>query len=759
MRDGSESVAGMAAQQGSEWSLHSVQKLLWTRRWLIVAIAAEVFIITGLVTFLKTPLYEASARVVIERSAPKVMQGEDVVPTVWNEFEIQRFYQTQYLLIRDPALLRKALDRYGVRESLFVTLAPREAHGDADAALPDDAKLANYIRDNLKIEQVEYSNMVKVAFRHPKPEVAAAVVNAVVETYRDYFVDSGLEARKNASKLLTNAIEGATAEVRQLEVHLARMRGELKSTTIVPTAGSAEMGKGRLESLDGELTQAKARYAKAEARLNAYQMAPPAAVEEVRNSPQVTKFRDDLGAMKKEIAELEGRVGPGWPRLRELKTAVSETERNLEQEQQRIYQQALQAARSQADQERRAVDRLESLLERELRSNAQAQGETTDFEKTRQEYEQKKQALDRLLARREEVVVAAGMKDVVQKQIDVLDKAAPPETPAVPRVKLNLALGLAFGLFLGVAAAFLAEALDNKVRNGMQLTEIGRAPLLGSIPRLEAPAKPRLIFSRKKGAVAPVMSARHQDVEEAFRALRSALLLAQPGHPPRVLLVTSALPGEGKSTVAANLGRTLASFGHPTVLIDCDLRHPRLHKVFREKPVRGLTNVLATNMPVGDVLLKTQYENLCFVPGGPCPPDPATLLDADKMREISAELLKMGFEFVIVDTPPVMVFADTFSLVPAIEGAIVVARAQVTPKDALRATLEGLRKVKTPIIGLVLNGEAGEEHGGSYYRYYHYRRGYYRKAAEARAARQMAPPAANDVTGSAAQDDVRNARR
>lgn len=720
MRDEGEQTPEVGA---AEWSLSAIQKLLWSRRWLIAAIAAEVFLLTGLVTFLKTPLYEASARLVIERSTPKVMQGEDVVPTVYNEFEIQRFYQTQYLLLRDPALLRQALDRHGVREALLSSLG-KDVKSEGDAAAPDDLKLAGFVKDNLKIEQVEYSNMVRVSFRHPSPEVAANVVNAVVETYRDYFVGSGLDARKDASTFLTKAIEDASAEVRALDAKLAQARSQL--TEVPASSGGGEMGKSRLESIDSELTQAKARLAKAEAKLHAYEHAPADSIDEVANNQQVQRYTEALAAMRREMAELEGRVGPGWPRLRELREAVAQTANDLDGVERQLQEQAIGGARADVAQEQATVDRLSSLLGSELHQSASAQVTSGGYESIRQEYEQKKSALDRLLARREEVSMSADLKKVVERQVTIVDEARAPERPATPRVRLNLALGLAFGLFLGVAAAFLAEALDNKVRGGAQAGELARLPLLGSIPRLEGPARPRVAFSRsKKGSVAPILTESHHDVEEAFRALRSGLLLSQAGRPPRAILITSAVPGEGKSTVAANFARTLASFGHKTVLLDCDLRHPRQHKVFDVTAETGLTNILAADAPVDEVLRPTAFENLCLVPGGPCPPDPATLLDPERFKRLIAELEDRGFEFVLIDTPPVMIFADTYNLVPAVEGVVLVARAQLTPKDALRQTSEALRKVKAPLLGVVLNGEVGEERGGSYYRYYHYRRGYY----------------------------------
>ncbi len=725
MRDASTENAAAA-----EWSLAAVQKLLWNRRWLVAAVAAEVFLVTGLVTVLRTPLFEASARLVIERSTPKVLQGEDVLPTLWNESDIQRFYQTQYLLLKDPAVLRRALERHRVREALLGAVARRQNRDAGDERPPDDAALCSYIRSGLRVEQIEYSNMVRVAFRDPSADLAANVVNAVVESYRDFFVDAGLEPRRDASQFLKQAIEDTQAEVMDLDAQLARARRRF--TTVVPGAG-AEMGKTRLESIDAELTTAKAGLAKSEARLNAYTSAPPDGVEGVRNNPQVARFRESLAELKKEQADIAGRVGPDWPRLRELSAAVAQTERNLELEQERVHQQMLQAARADVEQERQNVARLGALLEDELRKTADSQAESTDYEKQRQTYEQKKQALDRLLARREEVALSADLRKVVERQVTILEEARPPLSPATPRTRLNLALGLAFGLFLGVAAAFVAEALDNKIRTGQQLAELSRLPLLGSIPRLEGPPRPRLIFSRRQSGAGPVMAARHHDIEEAFRALRSALLLAKAGRPPQVVVVSSALPGEGKSTIVANLGRTLGAFGHKTVVIDCDLRHPRLHHLFGAAPERGLTNVLASSVPVGDVLLETPYDRLSLVPGGPCPPDPATLLDPARLRQMLRDLQERGFEFALIDTPPLLVFADAYNLVPAVDGMIVIARAQSTPKDALRHMLESLRKVQAPLTGVVLNGEVTAERSGSYYRYYHYRRGYYRGAAETRA--------------------------
>jgi capsular exopolysaccharide synthesis family protein len=721
-----------------EWDLRAIQSLLWRRRWLVLAVAAQVFLITALVTFLRTPLYEASARVLIERSTPKVLEGEEVVPKVWGEYEVARFYATQYLLLKDPRVIGQALENpeYRIREQLLASFEANRA--EEEAPLPDDDDLTRFIRSNIKVEQKEYSNMVEVSFRHPSPTIAADVVNAVTNSYQDFFVQEiGLAPRKRASQFLRDAIDESTAEVLELEKQLEEVTRE--SNTAV-AASESEMGRSRLEKLDAMLTDAKARLVQAQARLRAYQTATPDGLEQVHDDPRVQKYRSELAQLQREIAEVAGKVGPSWPRVRELRTAIGEVRHDLERQQREVYREVLATAEADVAMAREDRDRLARLYEHERKRANTLQYNARDVEKLRREYAQKKANLERLLGRWEEVALSTDLQEILRRQVSVIGPATAPEHPAVPRVFFNLALGMMFGGFLGVGSAFLAEALDNKVRNAQQLADIAELPLLGSIPRLEGMPRPKLAFSRKRSDTTPaIVDRRHHEVEESFRAIRSALLLAQVDRPPRSLLVTSAVPGEGKSTIVANLGRTLSSFGSRTLLIDADLRHPRLHRVFNVTKRRGLTNLLASGLPVEEVIFSTEHENLWVMPGGPSPPDPATLLHSERMLELFTTLYE-HFDFIIIDTPPVLVFSDCYSIVPAVESLVFAARAMTTHKDAVRQALDGLRKVNAPLAGVVLNGEVASQQGRgySYYRYYHYRKGYYRRARDDREQEQEA---------------------
>ncbi|GEM_PF-2056453 len=716
-----------------EWNLTSLRQVLWQRRWLAVMITVEVFVLTGLVTYLRTPQYTSTARVLIERSTTNVMNSSDVMPIVWNEFEIQRFYQTQYLLVRDPAILKMALERTpALEKGLIDHMLPPPEERDPSLEIPTRDDLAKYMRERLTVSQLDYSNVISVSFEHPSAQIAADAVNAVLGAYKDFFVSTGIEARNDATTLIETEIQSAQAELRELDVQIADARDKAG----LPVSGTGtDISLARLQRVDQALTEAKARRVAAEARVESLRHANKEGVPEVVGNPAVMKYREDMGRLQAEIAKLEGKVGPSWPRRVELERAIAETRRNLEEEQFRLYGQVSEEAHAALASARQEERQLAALLDRELQNSSNVQRSSSDLQQLLARRAQTQASLERLLSRKEEVSLGDEYEKILARQVTVLAKARVPEQPSSPRVKLNLALGLLFGLFLGLGAVFVAEAMDNKVRNGSQLQHLLGLPLLGSIPRVEAPSRPRLAFSRKnkKQAHSPMMAAQQHDAEESFRGLRSALMLSQAKRPPRSILVTSALPGEGKSTIAANLARTLATFGHRTVLIDADLRHPRLHRLFRAEHNKGLTNVLASSECLEKVMLTTHIENLVLIPGGPCPPDPATLLDEERFRVLVSDLTQLhGFEFVIIDTPPLLVFADAFNIVPAVEGSILVGRAMETPKEAIRQAYESLAQVDAPMLGCVLNGEVSEEQGGSYYRYYHYRRGYYQKEAERR---------------------------
>ncbi|GAB4224046.1 MAG: exopolysaccharide regulatory tyrosine autokinase VpsO [Acidobacteriota bacterium] len=715
---------------GGEWDLDALRRVLWQRRWLVAAIALEVLLVGAVVTFLRTPLYEASARLIIEKTMPRVLDSEDVVSAPVGFFDTERFYQTQYLLMRDPAVLERALDNDGLRELLLAALRPEDEEDLAAWEPPDDGDLVEMLGKGLDVAPLEKSNVVRVSYRHRDPEIAARIVNAVVRAYRDFFVESGTDARRGASEFLDRRIEDAQAELLELERRLAEERRRLGP---VLARGSDEMGSERLVALDQALTEAKRERAAAEARVEALDGAEPLSIEAVRSDPLVVRLREELASREQRLEELRTRFGPDWPEVRELSRAIAEARVRLAERAAAVFEEAVGAARADLELARTREARLQALFQQELAATDALQRRAQDYDRLYREYEQKRQVLDRLLARREEIGIAKDLRSILERQVSVVAPATPPERPAVPRYRLDLALSALLGLFLGIGAAFAAEALDNKVRSVEQLGELGGLPVLGSVPHVEGPPRPRLVFSRKRReGASPVVAPGAHSVEEAFRTLRSSLLLSHPGGPPRVLMVTSALPGEGKSTFSANLARTLAAFGDRVVLLDADLRHPRLHRAFKAPRDRGLANVLAGATGLDDVLFETRYDNLALVPGGPCPPDPATLLDPERVRAVVRALRERhGAEFVIVDTPPTLVFADAYSIVPAIEGVILVARALRTPKDAVREVCEALRKIKAPLLGAVLNDEAGDDASGSYYRYRHYKRGYYAKARAA----------------------------
>jgi len=343
--------------------------------------------------------------------------------------------------------------------------------------------------------------------------------------------------------------------------------------------------------------------------------------------------------------------------------------------------------------------------------------------------------------RQSETATSAGVNGLVASNIRIVDPAETPTRPSSPKILLNLVLSLFTGLALGVGLAFFFDYLDKSVKTLDELEQVTAVPALGLIPA-ELPEVPRLMLVRESGPKgmrvkvvrsapkAPVGRARielisHVDAKsklaEAFRELRTALLVSQPGGPPRSILIASTHPAEGKTVVATNLAITLAQLGRRVLLVDADLRKPRLHKVFGVPNTLGLSNYLSGAGPLRTQPVATAVPGLHLIPSGPVPPNPADLLDSDRLLQVQRDFAAQGFDHVIYDSPPILAVADPTILAGRSDAVVLVARAGTTVRDALAHAVNRLQQVKARVVGAVLNyvdlTESGY-YGYSYKRYY-----------------------------------------
>jgi capsular exopolysaccharide synthesis family protein len=328
------------------------------------------------------------------------------------------------------------------------------------------------------------------------------------------------------------------------------------------------------------------------------------------------------------------------------------------------------------------------------------------------------------MKRQNEMALTTRLKDLdaTSSNVRVVDRARPASAPFRPNKKLNLLLGLVVGLGLGIGAALFLDYIDNTIGSAAEIDRLVKLPVLAVIPHHGAAGG--LPGRRTEPSLAEnVDLVTHRDrraaASEAYRELRTGILLSNPGHPPRQIMVTSALPEDGKSSTVLNLAVVLAQSGRRVLLVDADLRRPRLHRVFGLDAERGLSSLLS-GLEADPVALaeRTSVEGLDVLVSGPVPPDPSELLDSPTFAQMGARLLSAGYDHVLYDSPPALAVADPVIVASVVEAAILVCRAGRTPRESLVRAVQKFAQAGTKPIGIVLNDLDAARHGYGTYAYY-----------------------------------------
>ncbi len=451
----------------------------------------------------------------------------------------------------------------------------------------------------------------------------------------------------------------------------------------------------------------------------------------------VRRLEEKLAALRDQYAELKVQHGPNHPRIEKLLNQTEETQAQIQAERQRMVKKAGADYAAAQRREKLLCDAIQK-QQRELSELSQL---SIPYNILKREADANKQLYDGLLQRVKEAGVSAGLKST---NIRVIDPALKPLKPAKPNKPRNIALGLFLGLVLGVAYALLRERMDNTINTPDQLEQLVPFPALGFIPAFKpaeagharlregrndcgtrtgtAPGKPG---RNGQGSIDLVpLHDPHSDIAESYRTVRTALLLSTPGQPPQVILVTSAQPQEGKTSTALNLAVSLAQWGGDILLLDGDLRRPRIAKALQLDWPYGLSNILTGTHPAEQVIFRSpEISNLYVLPSGPTPPNPAELLGSESMAKLLLAL-RSRFTHIIVDSPPLLSITDATLLSVLADGTILVARGGITTREALRHATSLLTKVNGKILGVLLNGVLMESADYYYYCYRNYGYGY-----------------------------------
>jgi succinoglycan biosynthesis transport protein ExoP len=709
---------------------HLLDYLLVLRKhqWLILTFLLTVVTLVTIWTFKMKPVYQATARVEVDRESQNMLpfQGGNS----WEDYvDSENYLETQNKILESETLALQTIKSMDLERSPEFGGNPATAGMIQPAPSSKRPEILGAFLGRLSVRRVPNSQLIEVSFEAEDPQLAAKIVNEHLKNYVEQNFRSKYDATSQASTWLSSELEELRVKVQQSED--ARIAYE-RQNQIWQIDEKQDINTQRLADLSRATTEGQTQLAEKEAL---YRMAMSGNVDALPAARDNTVIQDLIKRKNDADGQYSAALdqyGPNFPRVQRLAAAQKEAADNLAHARKTL----LESVQTEYNTARSHVQLLQQALDQQkAESNGQAE-KLVQYHILQHDADANKQLYDGLLQKLKEAAIAQGLRS---SNIRVVDPALAQSTPVRPQKARNIFLAILVGLVGGIGLAVGREYLDNTIKSPDDVEALTGLPSLAVVPSqpgVTSYAGKIARFGRDTPAPTPggarvemlsYMQPKSQ-ISEAFRGLRTSLLLSQADHPPQVILVTSALPREGKTTAAVNLSVTLAQLGDRTLLVDSDLRKPGIRRVLNlagGKETSGLSSYLAGVSSLDEAISPhPTIGNLSVLTTGPVPPSPADLLSSHRMREAIAEL-RRRFKFIVIDSPPIMAATDAVIISAQSDGVLLVVRSGATPKEAFARTRDLLAAVKCRLLGVVLNAVDATAPDYYYsYRYYPYAYGY-----------------------------------
>jgi capsular exopolysaccharide synthesis family protein len=708
--------------------LYDYLLILRKHQWLILSFLLAVVTITAIGTFRMQSVYVATARIEIDRENANILpfQGTDPYDSM---MDLENYIETQSRILTSETMALQT-----IRSGILSGQADFTGDSSASDAITTGS-LANMkpppelgaFLASLSVKRVANSRLMDVSFESTNPLLAAQVVNAHIKNFIEQNFQSRYEATSRASTWLTDQLSELKIRVQKSED--ARITYERQNQIWSLDGDKQNVATQRLADLNKQLTDAQSERMRKQSLFEYAKAGDVDSVPQIRDNPAVQDLLHKRTEVYSQYSDALNQYGPNFPKVQRFQSQLKELDVAVDKEK--------KAAMSRLESDYREARQREQLLTQALEQQKaevnQMSERMVQYSILKREAEANKALYDGLLTKLKEAGISAGLRS---SNIRVVDPAMIPTYPTRPAKSRNIALSFLVGLVGGIGLALLREYMDNTIKSPDDIETLARLPSLAVVPTFSEFNGDRPRVKLLKGVSTNghdkriELVAQHlpkSQMSEAFRALRTALLLSQADHPPQVILVTSALPREGKTTAAANLAVTLAQLGDRTLLIDADLRKPGVGRLLNlgNGKYAGLSSYLAGVSSLDLVTIQhPAIPNLSAIPTGPLPPNPADLLSSHNMTDAIAEL-RTKFKFIVIDSPPIMAATDAVILSVKTDGVLLVVRSGETPKEAFTRTRDLLLSVKCRLLGVVLNAVDSSAPDYYYsYRYYPYSQGY-----------------------------------
>jgi exopolysaccharide transport family protein len=717
--------------------LREYLRILIKRRWVILVVFALVVLAAAITTFTATPIFQATAQIIIEKENPNLVSIEEVMAVDSTGTD---YYQTQYKIIESRSVAREVIRRLDLEHSweffpppkdnflgritseihtmvrdaqawikaLLKTGEETDKSGATDEEAFFDSELVSEFIERIRVEPIENSRLVNVSVEAKDPVMAARMANELVKAYIDQNLETKLTATKDAAKWLSNRIDDERKKVEAAEKALLRYKEE--NQIITDFSSDAEnITAQKLAELNTQLVEAESRRVEAETRYRqaiSLENTPDMldSIPEVLSNDLVKEIKKMEVTLFSRMSELSKKYGRNHPQMQAINSELVDLKKRKKVEARRVVN-------SLKNEYKLALAREESLkkaLARQKSASLELNKKAVQYGVLQREAESSRHMYEMLIKRFKETSLTEEMKT---GNVRIIDKAEIPRFPAKPNKKRNLLLAIIMGLFLGVGLALFLEHLDNTIKMPDEIKDALKIPYLGLIPAFAQNGVPE-VGPEKLVAIHSPKSV----VTESYRSISTGILFSSADNPPQVIMVTSAIPLEGKTTSAANLASCMANAETRVLLVDCDMRRPKVHKFFDIDRNIGLSSILVGTNDISDAIVASPVDGLDILPAGPIPPNPAEIVGSKKMVQL-INTLKQKYGRIIIDSPPVSSVTDAVALAQTVNSVLLVIRAGETPRPVIENSMEQLQRVNANILGAILNGVDVSRGGYNYYQY------------------------------------------
>jgi capsular exopolysaccharide synthesis family protein len=703
-----ESEVATSRSQATEWHFEHLVSVLYRRRWvslltfLVAASAALAYTLT------MTPFYEAHAQLLLVDS-PNLVAFQGGADSSGQD---RGYLETQHRLLRSRSLVRRVIDELDLWNAPALASARSESSwplgllerwgwssaSSADIAAPTAGEPRETRAESLVIDRVllrltvvpvRDSSVIEVRFESPDPKLAAAFVNTLTRIHIEQDIEARSRASREASAQLTEQLDEQRRKMQASEQALQDYRERENSVSL---DDGQNIVLQRLAALNTSVTQAKTDLIAAEARyrqLAAIKDDPKALATSalVRSNAVAEQLRERLATLQRERTQLAGSLGEKHPEMMRIEAGIAMAERDLVAEMAQTVESVRQDVVAAQARERQ----LSAALEAQKASALALNRNGIEYSLLLREVESNRQVYQSLLQRANEVAVSSGLTG---RSIDVVDPAEVPRRPVRPDTTTNVLVGLLLAGVLGIGMAFVWETFDSRIQTPSEAKDALGLPFLGMLPLVSKRAM--------KGNSLVLTNGVPAAYAEACRSLRTNVLASAGSRGGRSLLITSAAPGDGKSVVAVNLALALGRTGGRILIVDADLRRPTVHQLMEHRQRPGLSEVLTGAAKPSEAIVATRSSNVWLLPSGAGLPNPSEQLGSSRFREF-VEKLSETFDWVIIDSPPVLAVTDPAIIAQLTSGVLFVVNAQRTRRQIAQGALDQLESAGASFAGVVLN--------------------------------------------------------